>query len=520
MKWGPAIIALAFLLVAGLRMLAPEDLFQGDQEKQVGYVMDLLHGGALSVQYEVNGRIATKPPLYNWCAALACLATDSTAPWVMKLPGLLAGAGALVLTYLLARRFLGAESAFWAALTMLAAHHVQKLIWFARTDMLLTFTILLAIYASVTLPARWWRAPLVGAVLGASFLTKGPVGPALYGVWLALWAWRQGSWRDRRHWLALLPGLTVLAGMAGVWLAAVWQDPQFQHTVLRGELADRLASGGSRSKPFWYYVPLLLGRIAPWPLVAAGAVVVARRRRDERWPEVLLAALWFGVFFVLFSAIPAKRHDLLLPVYPPVFMLAGLGLHYLTGATGRRWTALLVGALVLGASAGVVAVAVRSGGGARFAAAAAGTVVCGGAALWVFVRGRQQTALVLALLALTAMTAVESWSASAETRAYAKLREFVEPVRAAAGAGQVAVWQAHPLVSYVLGLHQRGLDLPGVMAGGSASPRWVLAGKPLPAGVETASGPTLVPEGTLTVKGQGLDVTLYRVAGQQPRNSP
>jgi hypothetical protein len=245
---------------------------------------------------------------------------------------------------------------------------------------------------------------------------------------------------------------------------------------------------------------------------------VAWRRRDERWRDVLFVALWFAAFFAFFSAIPAKRHDLLLPVYPPVFMLAGLGLHWLTTEGSRRWTTLLTWALVLAATAGVVAVAVRNGGQPRFVVAATGIAACGLGALWLLVRDRL-AALAAALLALTAMTAVESWSANPETRAYARLREFVEPVRAAARAGRVAVWQAHPLVSYELGLHQRELDLSGALAARPAAPSWLIAGKPLPEVVLSAAGATALPQARLEVKGQGLDVTLYQLAAKHSASS-
>ena len=163
--------------------------------------------------------------------------------------------------------------------------------------------------------------------------------------------------------MALLPGLAVFALIAGAWLVAVWQNTQFQDTVVRGELGNRLVSGNTRAKPFWYYVPLLFGRIAPWPLAAILGVVLARRRGD-RWREVRFVALWFAAFFVFFSAIPAKRHDLLLPVYPPVFMLAGLGVHYLTGLLPARWFRALVWPLAAVGIVGPVVVIARDGIGA------------------------------------------------------------------------------------------------------------------------------------------------------------
>src|SRR5262245_39385937 len=92
----PVLLVMLFGLLAVLRITAPTDLLEGDQVKQVGYIMDILHHGDWLVQYEINGDVSTKPPVYNWLAASFCLIFDTRAEWAIKLPSLLAAGGLLI----------------------------------------------------------------------------------------------------------------------------------------------------------------------------------------------------------------------------------------------------------------------------------------------------------------------------------------------------------------------------------------------------------------------------------------
>jgi hypothetical protein len=193
-------------------------------------------------------------------------------------------------------------------------------------------------------------------------------------------------------------------------------------------------------------------------------------------------------------------------------MLAGLGVHYLTGLLPARWFRALVWPLAAVGIVGPVVVIARDGIGALpltglFVGAAAS-----GVAIWQALRC-PRVGLAFALLALATGIGTLGAMASSESAAYSRLRAFVEPLRDAARADRVYVWQAHPLLSYELGLHQRGLDIAAVLARRSGTPIWIIAGKPLPepAGAGPVAG--LVEEGRLAVKGQGLDVTLYRLEG-------
>ncbi|MFO1021874.1 MAG: hypothetical protein U0903_14445 [Planctomycetales bacterium] len=84
----PISLCLLLALLIALRVSAPSDLMEGAQSKQVGYVMDVLLQRHWLLQYEINGEVATKPPLYNWCAAAICQICGTEAEWAMKLPSL------------------------------------------------------------------------------------------------------------------------------------------------------------------------------------------------------------------------------------------------------------------------------------------------------------------------------------------------------------------------------------------------------------------------------------------------
>ena len=500
--------------VAVLLVTTPPDLFKGDQEKQVGYVMDLLHGGSWALQYEVNGTVASKPPLYNWCAAGLCRLTGSTAPWVMKLPSLLAAAGLLYVLWRLGKRLLSPEAAAWAVVAAAASHHFGKLSWFARTDMLMAFLLFLAILLTVEMRPSVPKVFAVGLTLGLCFLAKGPVGPALYLLWLALWAWHQETWRSACAWThAIVAGVIAVAVML-FWLGLVWDMPMFQEGVLGRELGGRFVSETGNSRPVYYYIPILFARIAPWPLLAIGGILAARRR--GKWRQVRFLALWAGVFFVFFSLIPSKRHDLLLPVYPPVFLLAGYAVERLLRADASRWVGRSVRALGWVFVAGGAYILIESEGQTVFLVL--GTLAALAGAMAALAGGRhlaRATLFVCGGLALGNATYLHGLGQEDEVEAYHQLRVFTQPLREAADQGRVTVWRAHPLISYELGIHQREIRWRDVfvpdVAASPSPPRWLICDTTQIRAIPLRAGWTLREEGRLVIEDEGVDARLLAV---------
>jgi hypothetical protein len=77
-----------------------------------------------------------------------------------------------------------------------------------------------------------------------------------------------------------------------------------------------------RPQPFYFYLPHLLHRFAPWSLLLIGlAVVAVRRSKGALSPETFWLVAWsLGGLFVM-SFVPSKRIDRIFPIVPPLCLL-------------------------------------------------------------------------------------------------------------------------------------------------------------------------------------------------------
>ena len=502
------VLAGLFVLFALVRATSPVDLLEGDQGLQAGYIMDLLHGGSPAVQYEVSGRIATKPPLYNWLAALAARTLGTAAPWVIKLPSLLAGAGLVWIIFLIGRNLFGTPAGLLGAGACLASFHFMRLAWLARTDMVMVFLLHLAVYLAMALRREPGRSLAVGLVLGACFLTKGPVGPLFFLGWLLAWGVYGGGIKKPKAYLNLLPGLAVFLVVAGLWVWSVWDAPGFRETVVGRELGRRVPLASGMEDPVYLYFTWLLARVAPWPLIALAGLWPARKRPERR--EAFFLGLWALTWLIMLSAVGVKRADLILPVYPAVFVLAGLGLAYLfhpgPGRAARIVSAVL--GLVLALLPLSTPWLMNQPPTAVYWLFCVGSAAAGLAVLYL---ARQGSALVLVplLAGLIIFHGLHHHGLANRypLNAYARLAGFLQPLKQAAAGGEVRAWKVHPLISYELGIH-----VPDRIPLAETRPKWVIIEPKRKKEVQEALGRSLTRKADLTgLKYGGTKVALFRV---------
>ena len=405
----------------------------------------------------------------------------------MKFPSLLAGAGLLVLVYLLAKNVFDESTAFWAVLVCMASHHFGKLVWFARTDMVMVFGLYLAIYIVLCTNRPWLVKTLsVGFVMGLDYLAKGPAGPSLFAVWLLVWTYREGYFRRPKKWVGIIPGALVFIAIAGGWLLLVWDKPLFREVVLSEELAARVPGMAKKADPFYYYLPLLFVRIAPWTLLAIAALWNARKKPDWRNSQFLM---WWALgMLILLSLVPEKRHDLLLPVYPPIFILAGLGIRYLTEPTVSNWlswiTWFFAAVLILLPPAALFLMkGVLTPWVWLMPAMAA---MSGIVAVFIF-KSRSKKAFIMVCLGLVIAHGLYHFGLGNNhpLHLYADLKEFTAPIRDASRNGEVLVWKTHPLISYELGIHRQDGNLEDLK---NEKLKWLITEEPLAEKIIDATG--------------------------------
>ena len=249
--------------------------------------------------------------------------------WVFRLPSLIAATGAVLLTYLFGLALAGRRAGAIAAMLLASSFLLGAEARLAKTDATLLLTIIAAQYALGRLFIRGGAGAgmvaLFWAALGASVMIKGPVGPMVTGFTiLALIALTRST-----RWLAPLFRLRDIAlflAIALPWYVLIHlrAGDLFWQESLGRDMAAKLASAqeshgappGSYLLAFWatffpgslFLIPVL-GRI--W-----------RMRRDR---AVMFLLSWILPAWIMFEMVPTKLVHYVLPTYPAIALLIGLG---------------------------------------------------------------------------------------------------------------------------------------------------------------------------------------------------
>lgn len=443
------LLGFALLLIAtgiGLR-----DPWPADEPRFALIARDMVATGQWLIP-QIGGDVyADKPPLYFWIVGVFLWLTGSLRVAIL-LPGLLAGLGAVLLIYDLARRLWNREIGFAAGLALLAT---VQFVWQARQgqiDATLCFLTTLSVYGFLRHlllgPAwRWWF--IAWAAAGLGIITKGvgflPVLILIPYVLARRRHWTPGI-ADGQAWRWGLGPVAMLAAVS-VWLApmliAATGDPElanYRDEILFGQTIDRYASAWHHKQPFWYFII----QVAPvlWlPLIALVPWLWPHWRKSWRARDlrVLLPLAWMVMVLLFFSFSTGKRGVYILPAVPAFVLACAPFLSELARRRGPRTVVFGVAcAVVVAAFAGAVSALLESGErqrlidaygvdivGPLLAISAAGAVAC------ILARPKHGFAAYGAVLTMTLLI-VGFWVNPAldETRSGARFTRNVERLAA------------------------------------------------------------------------------------------
>jgi 4-amino-4-deoxy-L-arabinose transferase-like glycosyltransferase len=275
-----------------------------------------------------------KPPLLYWMTGLARRAGlgDDLAP---RVPVALLSLAYLMLQLLVLRRLDG-ERVAWLATLVLATTAG----WSAYSQIGVTDLPLAAAFNACLLLGVLWvetssRRALAGCgfCFGLALLAKGLV-PAVLILPLLVFAWR----RWRRWWLPIGVALLVAAPWYGMML---WLHGRlfFDDFILRHHLSRFADNALQHQQPAWFYVPVLVAALFPWPATLA---VLGKGIWQERRHRILVATFVFGLAFFSFST--NKLPGYVLPLMPPLCIAIAVCLER-AGAARRP---LAISAMLLG----------------------------------------------------------------------------------------------------------------------------------------------------------------------------
>jgi 4-amino-4-deoxy-L-arabinose transferase-like glycosyltransferase len=321
-------------------------------------------GDYVSIQLQDEER-NRKPIGVHWLQAAAVNAlkpfTERTNDiWPYRLPSTLGLLIAALATYWGGATLIGQRPAFFGASLFAASLLAGFEGMTAKTDALLLGFTTLAMAALAHLRMQQGNARFTALIfwsaLGCGVMIKGPVTPLVAALTLgALTAWeRRAAWMKPLAWW---PGPLLAFIIVAPWSIAISleTDGRFFSGMVLGDLLPKLVGGHEDHFALpGYHLFLLPFLIFPLTYALPAAARLAFRtvragpNDEERAPLRFLLA-WSVPLFILFELTPTKLPHYVLPAYPAIALLCGLGLVEM-----QRWRTVHPAGVVMYAVSGLV----------------------------------------------------------------------------------------------------------------------------------------------------------------------
>lgn len=287
--------------------------------------------------------VLDKPIFFHWLIAIG-YKLFGLSEWSARLPSALAGLGSVALIYLLARKFLGLWEALWSGLILITSLQFFALSRIVLFDMPLTFFITLSLYcfywganSDARLKKRIFYLAMYAA-MGLATLIKGPIGVFLPAMVIVPYMVILRKWFLLRE-LDLVPGLILFLIIVAPWY--VWaeiRNPGYLRYFLWEENFIRfLTPHFGRSERSYYFLEVLAVGFLPWTFLLP-YLIKAQWKRPINEP-ILFLVLWTALPFLFFSFSHTKLSHYILPIYPPLAILAGeaVARSFQKGLENKRW---------------------------------------------------------------------------------------------------------------------------------------------------------------------------------------
>lgn len=359
-----------------------------------------------------------KPIGIHWLQAVSvplASSEDARAIWAYRLPSVLGAVLAALAAFFAAARLFGREAGLAAGGLFAVSVLLGAEAGIAKTDAMLAGCTALSFWAIAELRLaadtangrpRLWAVVLAVAVASGA-LIKGPVTPMAAGLAvlaLALWERRIDWLRPLLFW----PGPVLAALIVLPWLIAVQiaTDGAFLTEALGEDLGPKVVSGheghGAPPGAHMLLLPILFFPAIAFLPAGVRAAWVALRAGGSAGLSARIAIAFVLPTWLVFELLPTKLPHYVLPAYPALAALAGLGfVRWVETPALWRWLGgalLVLGALV---SATLFAGLARWFDGAMIVAGLTGAGLILAALIGAVIggRGRACPALVAALAA-------------------------------------------------------------------------------------------------------------------------
>jgi 4-amino-4-deoxy-L-arabinose transferase-like glycosyltransferase len=311
--------------------LARFPFFNKGEPREALVVQEIFQHESWLFPLKKGEEIPSKPPLFHWFAALTSIAWGQVTEATVRFPSALFATLTVVTLYILGRSLFDPKIGFLGGLILATSVGYQIQAISARVDMTLVFfmTLTLAtfylLYQNFVTGGLWTYGFYL--LLGVSVLAKGPVGLVLPGMVILAFLGLRKRW-DFLSRLCFHKGVVLTLTVGISWYAIALMrggEDFFNRQVIHENLARFFVygeGGSGHQKSIYYYFPYLILWGLPWSLFLPFVVVHWFRNKTFGQDHSLFLVLWAGLIFLFFSLSAGKRSVYLLPLYPPLSLLA------------------------------------------------------------------------------------------------------------------------------------------------------------------------------------------------------
>lgn len=304
----------AFTLVLFFFHLGTYGLWEPDEARYAEIAREMLISHNFIVPHLNYVPYIEKPPLLYWLT-VGSMRLFGVNEFAARLVNACAALIGVIATYLFALRTLDYRRAFVAGAVLATSVLYAVMAQVLTTDMLLTATVAIAIFAFFLQwrdGGRWWW--LCYFAMGLAVLSKGPVGAVLPVVTAAAFLCYEDESGGAIRRFHLIGGLIITAAISLPWFVAIsFRQPGFFYFYFVGEHLRRfLEPGYSHGEPIYYYIPVVASGFLPWSL----AVPLVPWRALSQNPVRRFCLIAAATVFTFFSLASAKLVPYILPAFP------------------------------------------------------------------------------------------------------------------------------------------------------------------------------------------------------------
>jgi len=324
-------------------------LWTSDEPRVAEIAREMAASGDFLIPTLSNRPFLEHPPLYYAVAAVFWRVLGTGNEGFGRLASVLFAAGTLLVVFFGTRALYSEGVAAWSTLILATTTDFFLVSHKMVVDNALAFFITSALFSFILAYRGILKKGYVlfWVCLAGAFLTKGIIGPALPGVAAALFClWQRDLSVIRKAWV--IPGVLLVAAviLAWAWVLYMRGGKEFLSTFFLYNNLGRFASAGiydgGHIKPFYYYLPAVLGGGSPWSLMLIAALVATRKMGDG----MRFFCSWFFGGLILLSFASTKRGLYLLPLYPAMAVMVGGWMGRIVSEAPANWEKVVLRALL------------------------------------------------------------------------------------------------------------------------------------------------------------------------------